>query len=218
MSETALFKAIKAGDAAEISAMLEADPSLAAARDETGVSALMQAIYHQREDIARAIRSCRERLDLFEGAALGDLGEIRRHLDNGADVDARSPDGFTALGLAAFFNRPEVVALLLQEGADPMARSDNPMLVAPVDSAAAAGAMEALDVLLAAGADPDSRQAGGYTPLMSAAMLGNLRMAQRLLAAGADPSLRSDDGRTAADFARGKGHQELAQRLSGGND
>ncbi|HRQ65366.1 MAG TPA: ankyrin repeat domain-containing protein [Xanthomonadaceae bacterium] len=214
MSETALFKAIRAGDVDTAAVLIDGDPGLAAALDETGVSVLMQALYHRQDAIARAIRVHRSRLDLFEAAAFGDLDEVRRHLQaRDTDLDMYSPDGFTALGLAAFFNRPEITALLVQAGAEVMKRSDNPMQVAPIDSAAAAGALETLDVLLSAGADPDSQQAGGYTPLMSAAMLGNLAMAQRLLAAGADPGVRSDDGRRAADFAREKGHMELAQRL-----
>jgi uncharacterized protein len=214
MSETALFKAIKGGAADDVAALLDSDATLASAIDETGVSALMQALYHRQDDIARRIRTQRSQLDLFEAAALGDLDEVRRLLDGGADVDRKSPDGFTALGLASFFNRPEIAVALIQSGADVMVRSDNPMQVAPIDSAAAAGAMEVVEVLLAAGADPNSRQSGGYTPLMSAANQGNLRLVQRLLAADADPSLRSDDGRLAADFARAKGHLELAQRLS----
>jgi ankyrin repeat protein len=213
MGETALFKAIKAGDAEAVASLLAADPKLASARDETGVSVLLQALYQRRDEIARLLRAQRSRLDLFEAAALGDLAEVRRHVEEGADLRATSPDGFTALGLAAFFNRPEVVALLLQAGADPDARSDNPLQVSALGSAAASGALEAVEVLLASGADPDARQAGGVTPLMSAANQGSLRLAQRLLAAGADLSLRADDGRLAADFARDKGHLELAQRL-----
>ena len=40
-----LFAAIEAGDVARVRAMLEADPSLASARDAEGVSALMRARY-----------------------------------------------------------------------------------------------------------------------------------------------------------------------------
>jgi uncharacterized protein len=55
--------------------------------------------------------------------------------------------------------------------------------------------------LLAAGADPNVRQQGGYTPLHSAAHSDDAELVRLLLAHGADPALTADDGRTAADMA-----------------
>lgn len=45
-------------------------------------------------------------------------------LDNGADPNARSGDGGTALQAAAFVGAAEIAAALLERGADPMARDD----------------------------------------------------------------------------------------------
>jgi ankyrin repeat protein len=67
--------------------------------------------------------------------------------------------------------------------------------------------------LLAAGADPDARQEGGFTPLMGAAGAGRADLASALLAAGADPALTDRHDHTAADHARQHGHNELAERL-----
>ena len=45
-------------------------------------------------------------------------------LDNGADPNARSGDGGTALQAAAFVGAAEIAEALLERGADPMARND----------------------------------------------------------------------------------------------
>jgi ankyrin repeat protein len=67
--------------------------------------------------------------------------------------------------------------------------------------------------LLAAGADPNARQLGGFVPLHAAAQNGDKALAELLLDHGADPSLETDDGRSAAAIARAAGHDELAVRL-----
>ena len=68
-------------------------------------------------------------------------------------------------------------------------------------------------MLLAAGADVDARQAGGFTPLHAAAQNGDPEMVELFLSAGADPLATTDDGRTAADLADGADHPDVARRL-----
>jgi ankyrin repeat protein len=69
-------------------------------------------------------------------------------------------------------------------------------------------------LLLARGADPNVKQAGGWTPLHSAAHQGDVEAVDLLLAHGADPHLRSDDGRDAAAMAAEAKHAALAARLA----
>ncbi|MDA8743286.1 acyltransferase family protein [Rubripirellula amarantea] len=57
--------------------------------------------------------------DIFASAASGDVEQVRKLIDEGADIDQRSADGATALLIASFFGRVEVVELLLARGADP---------------------------------------------------------------------------------------------------
>ncbi|HTR98041.1 MAG TPA: ankyrin repeat domain-containing protein, partial [Candidatus Acidoferrales bacterium] len=126
---------------------------------------------------------------------------------------AWSADGFTALHLAAFFDRPALAARLLALHADPRAEARNATRVAPLHSAAASRSLATVRALIAAGADVNARQSGGFTALMSAAQAGDAALAEALLAAGADPSLATDDGRTAASLARAAGHAGLAAKL-----
>jgi uncharacterized protein len=215
MTTTELFTALAAGDEAAVSALLEADPSLAQATNEQGLSALVFALYHRRRDLAERLATVRRSpLTLTEAAALGRLERVREAVMGAPETLAeRSGDGFTALHYAAFFDHPEVLALLLDHGADVHAEAANPSRVQPLHSAIAARGFEVTRLLLVHGADPNARQQGGFTPLQGAAGADRRDLVELLLAHGARPEDRADDGRTAADVARDKGHAEMAAFL-----
>ena len=84
-----------------------------------GVSPIMMAIYFGQPEIARVMALTRE-LDAFEAAAMGDVVQVQIALQtNPAVVHQVSRDGFSMLGLAAFFGHSLVVEILLKGGADP---------------------------------------------------------------------------------------------------
>jgi len=197
-----LFDAIHANDKDKVALLVTGNPQLAQARNDAGVSALMQSRYEGRREIVDTLRSAVGELDVFEAATLGDVPRLQSLLTNDPGLaQAFSNDGFTALHLAAFFAQPEAAAKLLQGGADSNAVARNAMKVAVINSAAASGRADLVKLVLAAGADPNARQMAGYTALHAAAAHQNVEMTQALLDAGADPSLRSDDGQSAADTA-----------------
>ena len=199
----AFFRAIEVGEAEALGMLLEAQPAVASARNASGVSGLLYACYHRRDDLAELIRGQVQELDVFEAAALGDLPELRRHVTGSPAVcEARSADGFTALHLAAFFGRVAATNLLVGAGSEPDAVAENPSRVCPVHSAVASGSAGALRAVLAAGANPDAKQQGGFTALLAAAKHGHYGMVAALLGHGAQPELASDDGTTPLDFAR----------------
>ena len=198
----ALFDAIRAGEVATVRELVTADPSLAAARDEQGLSAVLVALYHRQPEAAEVLTGAGLDLDVLEAAALGRLDVLRGHLAEDPDaLAARSPDGFTPLHLAAFFGGGGAVRMLLAAGAPPDADADNPAGVRPLHSATAAGDHDAVRALLEAGAAPDVRQQGGYTPLLAAAHADDPEMTELLLRHGADRTLAADDGRDAAAMA-----------------
>ncbi|MBA3383951.1 MAG: ankyrin repeat domain-containing protein [Actinobacteria bacterium] len=214
MSEE-LLAAIKDGDDARVRELLAWDPSLADARDASGVSALMLSQYHGAHDATKAIRAARAELDTFEAATFGDVDRLHELLHQDPTVlDARSPDDATALHFAAFFARPETARLLVDHGADVHAVSPTFGNVTPLHSAAAGGSAEIVHLLLDAGADPNARQNGGFTALHSAGQNGDAAMARDLLDHGAEIDSATEDGRSALAIAEEQGHDEVAALLT----
>jgi len=210
-----LFEAIDAEDAERVRAVVAGDRAVAAARDEHGVSALLRAVYRSDRASVDAIRSALPSLDVFEAAALGDVARLEELVERDPSLaGTRSGDGFTPLHLAAFFGRTDAAAALVRLGADVDAAGTGWMVGTALHSAASARHAEIVGVLLDAGADPNRRQAEGWTPLHSAAHNGDADSVERLLARGASVELEDDRGRTAEAHARETGHDALAERLA----
>jgi ankyrin repeat protein len=165
---TEVFEAITAGDVPRLRELLAADPSLASARNEDGLSAVLLALYHRQRPAADALVDAGADIGTLEAAALGDLSRLQQ-----PDLAARGADGFTPLHLAAFFGGADAVKALLAAGADPAADNDNAFGVYPINSAASSGDVEAVRALIDAGADPSARQRSGHTPLDAARRQGN---------------------------------------------
>jgi uncharacterized protein len=214
MSEGELFAAIDADDAAAVERLLAAAPELARARGEDGVSAILRALYWRREGALAVLVLAAPELDLFEAAALGETARVEEIVAaDPAALGARSPGGFTALHLAAFFDRGPAAEVLIAKGADVNAPAENPSRVQPLGSAAAGRSSAVVVALLAAGADPNARQEGGFAPLHSSAQSGDLPSIELLLSHSADRDAQADDGRTPLDLAVAAGRNEAAERL-----
>jgi ankyrin repeat protein len=209
-----VMEAVAAGDAERVAALVAEDPSLAMARGDDGVSALLLARYRFDRPTMDALLAADPDLDVFEAAALGRIDRLQEGLtDDPASVAAFSPDGFTALHLAAFFGKTEVTRILLDAGARVDTYTTNEFANQPLHAAAAGRHIEVCRLLLAAGADVDATQHGGYTPLHEAAQHGDVEMVELFLSAGADPTATVPDGGTPADLAESAAHRDLADRL-----
>jgi ankyrin repeat protein len=95
--------------------------------------------------------------DLVIAAALGDLEQVRRMLDEDpACIETARPCGKRALSSAVEFGHPEIVELLLERGADPNgADGSTAPRGAALHVAARTGDRPLVELLLAHGADPN---------------------------------------------------------------
>ncbi|TMI48919.1 hypothetical protein E6H22_03995 [Candidatus Bathyarchaeota archaeon] len=73
MQTDEFLDAVKKNESPRIRQLLEAQPSLANARDKDGVSAVFLALYRGNKQAAQEIGSRKPDLDVFEAAALGIL-------------------------------------------------------------------------------------------------------------------------------------------------
>ncbi|HEY0587816.1 MAG TPA: ankyrin repeat domain-containing protein [Pseudoduganella sp.] len=112
-------------------------------------------------------------------------------------VDEQSPNGNTALMMAAFQKNKPAVLALLEKGA----QINRPGWTA-LHYAAAAGDLDIMKLLLERHANIDAASPTGTTPLMLAAREGQEDAAQLLLEQGADATLKDRAWREdAAEFA-----------------
>jgi ankyrin repeat protein len=178
-------------------------------------SDILMALYTNDRDGADALAQQVE-LTLPELAAFGNVGRLTQHLVRHPEsVHVASPDGWTALHLAAWFGYAAVTVRLLRSDASHAARSTNLQGNTPLH-AAIAGRRElpVITALLAAGSDAGAVDAQGYTPLHLAASRGDVAVVELLMACGADPGVRTPDGRLASDLARDLDHPDLAALLT----
>src|SRR5688572_1956519 len=208
-----VFELLQEGDTAGLKAALDADPAIAMARNAAGASLLAVAAYYRNQQAIAAVRAALPLIDPYEAIIIGDRATVEAALAGGWDANVRSPDGFTPLGLAAFFNQGDIFDLLLPRTRNVNEQATNAQKVAAIHAAAAVHNAGMVEKLLRAGADPNLVQADTFTPLHAAAHHGDAVLAGLLLLFGADPRIKNAKGQDAIAHARAAGHDWLAERL-----
>ncbi len=150
--------------------------------------------------------------DLIEAVRGRDHAAVATLLAQGADANARQPDGATALHWAAHHDDLETVQQLLAAGADAGAANDYG--ATPVWLAATNGNAAIVAALLDAGADPNAALESGETVLMAAARTGTPAAVAALLDAGAEiEGAQASKGQTALMWAVAENRLEVARLL-----
>lgn len=171
----------------------------------TQISMLTTPIIAQQSDTLLA-RAARE----------GEVEEVRRLLDAGADPDAGF-EGWTPLMLAAMNGELEIAGMLIDAGASLSRANDDfgtalgtaaVALVAPEE-----GETAMIDLLLDAGADTESGNGVMMTPLMYAAREGKREIVERLLEAGANAAHQDVRGWSPLLFAVRSGDPDIVRMM-----
>lgn len=206
---------IETGNRQDIFDFLTQNPGEASKDTSHGISPILLACYFKKPQIAGLIANFAKQINLFEAAALGKLEETDFLTErNPTSVNSFSKDGFTALGLAAYFSNDEIVKLLISRGANVNTPAQNGFNVFPIHSAVASGNVNITKMLINAGANVNVMQQAGFTPLHAAAQLGNIELIILLLEHDAEVDVRMEGGKLPADLAKEKGFNEIADILS----
>ena len=207
------FEALKSGDLARVSELIDKHPSLVDAKTRSGATGILFALYSGHPGIAELIAQRKPTIDIFEAASLGKIPQAEELANHNSElVRAYSDEGFTALQLASYLGQVDAVNLLLKSGAEVNAVAKNPSGFTALTGAVSRGHVNIAQRLLEEGANPNHRYEDGFTPLMEAAASGYLEIAKLLLVHGADTKIRKD-GKTARDFAREKGRTDVGELL-----
>lgn len=150
-----VFDALAQGRLDELKAALAAEPHLAASRHASGASLLAWSYYVGKPEAAALILPHLPALDPWDAIIADDIEAMRAALAGGWDGNALSPDGFTPLGLAAFFRRGAIFDLLLPLTRDVDEQARNAQRVAAIHAATAMRDARMVEALLRAGADPN---------------------------------------------------------------
>jgi ankyrin repeat protein len=149
---------------------------------------------------------------------------VRRLLKAGADPKRARHDGATALFFPSERGDVEMVACLLEHGAD-ASPSANARGMTPIDQACSHGRLECVRLLLRSGAAADGIDRAGRTPLMNACAAGHVSCAEALISAGCDVDMAAAAPKSFGDgtpdwrgfkaltFAAGMGHLACVQVL-----
>jgi ankyrin repeat protein len=182
----------------------------------TAPTPILAAVYRGDRDAAERL-AAGTTPTLYEAAALGDAPRVRALARaEPAALAGRSPDGWPALHLAAYFGHGDAVDALLDVRADVRARSDNHEANTALHAALAGrGGLRIVSRLVNAGADVNARAGGGYTPLHIAAFHDDVTIVNLLIAHGAAAGARDDQDRTPLTIAEAQGQAHVARRLRG---
>ena len=133
-------------------------------------------------------------------------------IDHAQNVESRGLDDKSAkLHVASADGHVEVARILVEQGADVMARDNDGKT--SLHAASKKGHVEITRFLVEHGADVTARDNNGWTPLHVASSCGSVEVACLLIKHGADVTAQADDGRTPLVVAAEVGNVEVIRIL-----
>lgn len=227
--KTPLHTAALTGDQKIVELLVDAGADLEAV-DNENQNALYTAVVYKKRSVVQLLLDRginiepRERVKqttLHAAASAGDEMTMQLLLNKGANVEVMDHWDQTALHVAAAYRKEAIVQLLLDHGADHSARNVAKCTALHI---ASDGSYESngstinqretiIMHLLDSGANVESNDKKGNTPLHYAALEGNVRILQLLLDRGANLETKCGDGKPALHNAAQRLRPEAVQLL-----
>lgn len=157
------FAAVRENDVAEVSALLDRDPSLANARIRGDATLLNEKVWVNKRVVDMEPDDDRDTPALHHAVFHGYVELATVLLDHGADIHAiayeNNHEMTPAVVLAAWEGGIEMLHLLLERGADPNSESSNG--VTPLSTAIRHGMQDRVALLRTFGANDSSKEPQG---------------------------------------------------------
>ncbi|MEQ1604449.1 MAG: DM9 repeat-containing protein [Pyrinomonadaceae bacterium] len=128
----------------------------------------------------------------------------------GADVTIRTTNNAEVFGLAAISNAAQALSALLNSGKFPV---KSPLVEAGLRTAAKNSKLQALNLLIQRGVNPNSPNNEGNTALMLAAIEGHDDVTKALLTARVNIDAKNPQGETALILAASNGKRDVVKAL-----
>ena len=163
-----------------------------------------------------------ERERLFAAITAGEEQTVLSMLASGMDVNSSDENHLTALHYAAMCGRPEMIALLIENGADPnaydMKGGFTPIHWIVINSIPGMGDFkrigECLEALVRGGCDTNSKDFNQATPLHFAARKDDKMVVDALMRLGANPNNVDVLGKSCASVAKSEETKILIIKLA----
>ncbi|KAK6509749.1 hypothetical protein TWF481_004479 [Arthrobotrys musiformis] len=149
--------------------------------------------------------------ELHSALGKGNLDIIKLVINSGADINARSERGDSAIHIATKRGDSHIVEYLLKHGAGINVTAGNGHTA--LHEAAIYNRFEIAKMLLDNGADVHAVDTSGKTPLYCAAEFGKAEVLKVLVEAGADGHIAIASGETALYAASSKGYEGIVKTL-----
>jgi len=187
LSAADIHKAAQKGDMETVRSLVENNPDLVNAVDDSKRTPLHYAVLSQNPALVEFL------------------------ISKGADIKARELNGGIPLHFAAYGGNTAVVSILLQKGSDLHAK--NNMGQTPAFYAAMNGHLEVLQNLVNRGAEVDIKDTRNWSPVLLASWSGHTDVVSFLLQKGVDINAAEEETWASIHAAAFAGHTEVCRVL-----
>lgn len=148
---------------------------------------------------------------IFDAARKGDMETAKKLFELNPDtISAANAQGYTPLVLSAYYNQVDFALFLLDKK---VKINDVEGTSTPLQAASYKGFDQIVKALLASGANPNTADANGASPLTYAAQFNHVKVVELLMKAGADPNQKDQSGLSPIDYASKLNLEEVLSLL-----